>query len=259
MTANEGRTIDLSVEVPGTPEEVWQAIATGPGISSWFVPAEVEEREGGAVRHDFGDMGATTGRVTAWDPPRRLVLEGHASNGGVLAYEWLVEAASGDTCVVRLVNSGFGHGEEWDGEFDGMSAGWRLFLENLRLHLTHFRSSPATAAVPLAMVAGDNERAWKELCAAFDVPPSLAEGDDVALAIDDGRTWSGHVERVTRSDAVRHCALVLDDVQATGCLAAEGNGDRVCISAYLYFHGVDAAANAERWRSAWSTRWSASP
>jgi len=46
------RSVQAEVEVPGTPEEVWQAIATGPGISSWFVPSEVEERAGGtAVSH----------------------------------------------------------------------------------------------------------------------------------------------------------------------------------------------------------------
>ena len=41
------RWVQAEVEVPGTPEEVWRAIATGPGISSWFVPSEVDEREGG--------------------------------------------------------------------------------------------------------------------------------------------------------------------------------------------------------------------
>ena len=43
------RWVQAEVEVPGTPEEVWQAIATGPGISSWFVPTELERREGGAI------------------------------------------------------------------------------------------------------------------------------------------------------------------------------------------------------------------
>jgi hypothetical protein len=33
---------------------VWEAIATGPGITSWFVPHQVEERQGGIVRMDFG-------------------------------------------------------------------------------------------------------------------------------------------------------------------------------------------------------------
>jgi hypothetical protein len=36
------RSIQVEVEVPGTPEEVWQAIATGPGISAWEV-----DRQGG--------------------------------------------------------------------------------------------------------------------------------------------------------------------------------------------------------------------
>ena len=38
--ASGRRSVEAEVEVPGTPEEVWQAIATGPGISSWFVPTE---------------------------------------------------------------------------------------------------------------------------------------------------------------------------------------------------------------------------
>ena len=39
----EDRSIRLEVEVVGTPEEVWRAIATGAGISSWYVPHTVEE------------------------------------------------------------------------------------------------------------------------------------------------------------------------------------------------------------------------
>ena len=46
---SEGRTVGppVEVEVPGTPEQVWNAIATGPGISSWFVPTEIAEGEYG--------------------------------------------------------------------------------------------------------------------------------------------------------------------------------------------------------------------
>src|SRR5262249_38801141 len=43
------RSVQVEVEVPGTPEEVWQAIATGPGISCWFCPAEFEEVDGKPV------------------------------------------------------------------------------------------------------------------------------------------------------------------------------------------------------------------
>lgn len=255
MTDERGRTIELSVEVPGSPEEVWQAIATGPGITSWFVPATVEERVDGAVRHDFGEMGSDTGRVAEWDPPKRVVLEGHGSPGGVLAFEWTVEAKSGGTCVVRLVTSGFGPGEEWDGDFDGMSAGWLLFFENLRIHLADFRGHAAVAVVPTAMVPGGNARAWEELCGHFGVPLSLEVGDDVALDLGGGETWTARIEKVTRTDTVHHYALLLADRRAYGFLAAEG-ADQVAVSGYLYFCGDDAASDAERWRTAWANSYS---
>jgi hypothetical protein len=47
------RRIENRIEVPGTPEQVWEAIATGPGIEAWFVPADVEPREGGRVALDM--------------------------------------------------------------------------------------------------------------------------------------------------------------------------------------------------------------
>ena len=51
------RTVEHEIEVSGTPEQVWQAIATGQGITAWFVPTTVEERAGGAIELDFGRLG----------------------------------------------------------------------------------------------------------------------------------------------------------------------------------------------------------
>ena len=47
VDASGRRSIQAEAEVPGTPEEVWQAIATGPGISSWFVPTEIQANKDG--------------------------------------------------------------------------------------------------------------------------------------------------------------------------------------------------------------------
>jgi len=47
--------ITKDVEVGATPEEVWEAIATGPGMDSWFMgQSEVEPREGGRARWSIG-------------------------------------------------------------------------------------------------------------------------------------------------------------------------------------------------------------
>jgi uncharacterized protein YndB with AHSA1/START domain len=136
------RSIELDVEVPGTPEEVWEAIATGPGISAWMHPTEVEEREGGRFTFDMGS-GPRHGTVTGWDPPRRFAerTQWEASAdapAATIATEWTVEARAGGTCVVRMVMSGFASGADWDDEVDGVTEGMRLALDNLRRHLTHF-------------------------------------------------------------------------------------------------------------------------
>ncbi len=80
MSEQQQRMIDLSVEVPGTPEQVWLAIATGPGISSWFVPHDVAEREGGKVTMDFGPYGQETAghRVGASAPSHLSPAAGSA-------------------------------------------------------------------------------------------------------------------------------------------------------------------------------------
>ena len=39
------------IKVDASPEEVWEAIATGPGVDAWFMGRnEIEPREGGKTR-----------------------------------------------------------------------------------------------------------------------------------------------------------------------------------------------------------------
>jgi uncharacterized protein YndB with AHSA1/START domain len=241
------RSIDVSVEVPGTVEEVWEAIATGPGISSWFIPHEVDGREGGEVVMDFGSLGRETATVIAWEPPHRVVFRGRDTERGPgLAYEWLVEGAGSGTCVVRLVNSGFGAGEEWDADYDGMSTGWRIFLENLRLHLVHFRGRPARAVIPTAITPGPGEVAWSRLCAALGVSTSLAVGDRVEATGTDAPRLGGRVEGVSLTPAVRTYHLLLDEpAPGTAFVTVEGDGEVVAASAYLYLYGSDEDVSSQ--------------
>src|SRR5262245_11938363 len=98
------RFVEAETEVPGTPEQIWQAIATGPGISSWFVPYQVEERVGGAMTGNFGPGMDSTATITAWEPPGRFVAESrddYGPEGPAVATEWTVESRDGGTCRVR--------------------------------------------------------------------------------------------------------------------------------------------------------------
>lgn len=241
--ADDERSIELEVEVDGTVEEVWQAIATGPGIGSWYVPHTVEERTGGAATASFGpgpEM-QIAGRVAAWEPPHRIVFDGGEGAGG-LAFEWIVEARDGGSCVVRLVNTGFGTGEEWDGQYDGMSQGWLLFLLNLQLHLRHFRGRHATSMLPMAMWSGSRSTTWANLTGALGIPAAPAVGERIEVTGDGAPTMTGTVVDV----ADWRLALVLDEpAPGTAFMAVEGVGDQVGVSVWSYLYG-DAGIEAVR-------------
>ncbi len=246
----DDRSLEFEIEVPGTPEEVWQAIATGPGISSWYVPHTITEEEGGAASSSFGPGPEMTvpGRVAAWDPPKRIVLTGEGGDDVGLAFEWLVEARDGGSCVVRLVNSGFGSGEQWDEQYDGMSKGWPMFLTNLRLHREHFAGQHATPSIPMGVWPGAEADAWKRLTDDLGIDPNPAVGDTVELAAADAPTVAGTVMETTPS---RMSLLVEKPLPGTAIVTAEQMGDVVGVSLWLYLYGDDRESAADAHREAW--------
>ncbi|MEZ5230967.1 MAG: SRPBCC domain-containing protein [Acidimicrobiales bacterium] len=135
-------------EVPATPEQVWEAIATADGMTAWMVPATIDPRVGGEVTFDLGDY-TSVGTVTEFSPPHRLAYaepwpvadnmptaNRDLSQLSPLATEFLVESTSGGSCIIRVVTSGYGAGDEWEHEFfSEMEEGWGALLDNLAVHL----------------------------------------------------------------------------------------------------------------------------
>lgn len=242
MTGNdEGRAIELEVAVAGTPEQVWETIATGPGISAWFVPTTVVGEPGGVITQDFGPGMLVEGRVQAWQPPHRFGFGEHAEPApGAMAFEFLVEARDGGSCVVRLVNSGFGSGEEWDNQYDATENGWRIFLHILQLHLQRFAGQPATRVLAMAMEpgTGDADAIWTTARRALTGDGDVVRTDGDAVPPLDG-TVTLH--------ANRGLAFALDGpAPGTGLVAIEPHGGATAVSLWLAFYGPDAAALAER-------------
>ncbi|MEZ5375942.1 MAG: SRPBCC domain-containing protein [Acidimicrobiales bacterium] len=247
--SEEQRSIELEVDVVGTPEEVWRAIATGPGISSWYVPHVVEEREGGAATASFGPEPEMQipGRVRVWEPLRRIVFDGGDADEG-LAFEWLVEARDSGSCVVRLVNTGFATGEEWDDHYNGMTEGWKLFLSNLQLHLAHFGGQTATAMLPMASWAGPPAEAWARMLDRLGLSDELAAGDRIEV---DGPDTPPLAGVVVEREARRMTVLVDAPAPGTAFIAAEGTGDQIMMSVWSYLYGDDGAAAVERDEPMW--------
>lgn len=139
----------VETTVPGSPEQVWEMIATGPGVEAWFVPAEVDPGVGGRLVTHHGSFGESVVEITAWEPPRRLEYEEPDWSGDGAPVpprntEILLEAASGDTCVVRLSSGFLTGGDKWHDDIDGTFEGWVGALRNLRLYLTHFAGLAVT-------------------------------------------------------------------------------------------------------------------
>lgn len=158
--------MERTYRVPATPEEVWEAIATAEGISSWMAPTRLDPRVGGEVSFDFGDL-TSTGVVTDYTRPVRFAYEepwplaerpedvtpgmarwlesigvplSEACDGlrkaSPVATEFLVESASGGSCVIRVVTSAYGSGADWENEFFAeMAAGFTPMLDRLAARL----------------------------------------------------------------------------------------------------------------------------
>jgi uncharacterized protein YndB with AHSA1/START domain len=158
--------MERTYELAATPEQVWDAIATADGISAWMVPARLDPKIGGEVSFDLGDF-TSTGVVTDYSPNRRFAYEEpwpiadsiedvpatmvewfrsigvslsqvHEDLPAItpLATEFLIESASGGSCVLRVVSSAYGSGANWEHEFfSEMVAGWGALLGNLASQL----------------------------------------------------------------------------------------------------------------------------
>jgi len=135
MTTRDERSVDIAIEVRATPEEVWDVIATGPGISKWFVPAEIEDD---TIHFHHPNGFEQDGTITVREPPHRFRVEFDAfaptpeTDPLPTAIEVTVAAQSGGTSVIRLVNSGFGSGADWDEQIESSRAGWERCLQALR-------------------------------------------------------------------------------------------------------------------------------
>lgn len=249
-TPNVPYRLEFSVEVPGNPHLVWDAIATAKGMSAWFLPTEMEEREGGSLHFTMGPEMGSDGQVTGWDPPRRIAYEEDwatlmgkdPEELSPMTSEFIVEARSGGTCVVHVTTSGFGTGAAWEQEFwDDMGANWLPFFDNLRLYLSHFPGQQVTPLEVTVSHSSDANALWSAVQNALTLG-GVGEAVQVLGA-------TGTVERFgERQILVRLTAPV------PGLLSvfaySEGDG-RATAGVRAYLFSADAADYVRREEPAW--------
>ncbi|QDU36946.1 hypothetical protein Mal4_12480 [Maioricimonas rarisocia] len=246
------RSVSAEVEVPGTPELVWAAIATGPGMSSWLVPSTCDERVGGTVRNDFGPGMESVGTIRKWGPPWRFILESE-EGPGTITTEWSVEIRPRRKCGVRVVHEWVASSDAWDSQFEDYAYGWQAFFRILRLYLTHF-AGQKNAGFQLRAFSGSSPlKTWSALLEGLDIRDDTRQ---VATA-PEAPTLSGKVER-QGTDANPELLLLLDrPAPGLAHLFVMPMAEHVLLSVRYYLFGEqasEAAKAAEREWSDWLAR-----
>lgn len=246
------RFVAVETEVPGTPAEVWKAIATGPGLTAWFVPAQVEEREKGSLVLNFGPGMESTAEIQEWDPPRRYTSENREGMGPgspTVTDEWTIEAKAGGTCRVRVVHGWDASSDDWNKHFESVEKGWPALFRVLRRYLTHFRGQPCTQVQLMAFAPGPKEKAWAGLKQSLGLAGASA-GQSVKSSGDAPRLEA--VLEHADSEGKTEVMLQLEQpAPGTAQLMAVPMGGQVCLSISLFLYGVGARAVAAREEPVW--------
>lgn len=249
--ASGRQSIQVEVEAPGTVEDVWKAIATGPGVSSWFCPTEIEEKTEGVIRTLMGPGMESLARVAVWDPPRRLAAEGPGAgpDAAPMTTEWIVEPRSGDACLVRVIHSMSGGTDEQRKQLASIECGWPYFFAILRVYLAHFRGQPASIVRTMGQSADPVNDAWSALTDALGI-----------TGLQKGARWTsppgtpsltGVVEQMD-GDKQPYAAIRLDGpISGIASASAFAMGDGAMITMGIYLYGDEAAAIAARDEPEW--------
>lgn len=220
------RWIQVEADVLGSTEQIWRAIATGPGLGCWFFPSELEERVGGSLVCHMGPGMDANATVEEWDPPHRFLASSSdlGPDAPALRTEWTVEPGR-----VRVVHSLETNSDAWDGSLLGMEAGWPGFFRVLKLYLQHFADRDATPLCLMAPASGTLEEAWKRLT--------------------DSLPYEGTVEGILEGEGYRELLLRTEDpVPALVALNAGSAGEQVQVLLAV-FHYADPPPDEPLWRS----------
>ena len=135
-----GRIIRAEIRTKASPQQAYDAWADPEKIAHWFPDsAEGRAEPGATITWVFDTFNYRVPyEVLVAQPPEKFTVRWNpppGMNPGVL--EVTISKEAGDT-VIRLVNSGFREGAQWDDEFEGIDSGWRMSLAKLKQDTAQF-------------------------------------------------------------------------------------------------------------------------
>lgn len=173
MTDKQEFEIVRDVELPGTPEQVWQAVTKD--TPAWMFPTE----QWPAVH-------------TVDEYPIHLVSRMDGPDGWFNQLEYVLEPLEGGRARLHYVHSGI-FTQDWDQQYDGASRHTEFYLHTLGQYLKYFDGRPVVftdVQAPAASLAPDGFVRLKAAMGVADAVP----GDTVELELDGVGRLLGEVD-----------------------------------------------------------------
>jgi uncharacterized protein YndB with AHSA1/START domain len=203
---HKGRMIRAEIATSATPEQAWEAWADPEKIAQWFVDrATGEAKAGGTMTWFFDKFGyvlpykivdAVLGEliVYKWEPPEGLA--------GILEVRI---AREGGVTAVRVIQSGFREGAEWDDEYQGVNSGWKIALGILKFYLENHFARGKT----MTLVFRPAKFAYEQVLRYFLESAKLAQWLTVSGAI--GRAGEKCELQLRNTGRLTGCVLAITD------------------------------------------------
>ena len=127
----------IEVQVPAKLPAVWEAFSTSAGLSTWLGPgATVDLRSGGDWLVHFPNGSTGGGTIVSFVPQKEVVISALAPERFPTVRAQRTRAvfefeARGDATVVRLTQTAWQQGEEWDHAYEYLVAGNAQLLSML--------------------------------------------------------------------------------------------------------------------------------
>jgi len=133
------KALIFEVTVPATRAAVWEAFTTSAGLSTWLTPgAVVDLREGGEWTAHFPGGSTGGGTILSFVRGKEITIAAMAPEqfptvrAARTTAKFTFVAAGKESTVVRLVQTGWKTGEEWDKAYGYLATGNVQLLETLR-------------------------------------------------------------------------------------------------------------------------------
>jgi len=204
-----GRKMEIAISASASPDNAYEAWADPEKIAQWFTDKAEGKAEVGATMVWMFDKFnyRIPYEVIAAEPGKRFAIRWAPPPGrppGVL--EVTIETQGGST-LVRVVNSGFLEGAEWQSEYEGTHSGWQMALAVLKHYLENYYGQQRRSFLAMRPAVYTNEqllplhRTTDGLAKWLTTSGSIgAVGEPVKLALRGGGIVNGRVLALTTSE-----------------------------------------------------------